>query len=380
MKRKGKLHLVWLSIAIAILAACLGALFVGLPAVELFQDPATASNTPLRESRLPPIKTVFVIIMENKDWADIYNNPSAPYINRTLLPMASYAKQYHTPPELESSLPNYLWLEAGTNFGILDDRSPSVYHQSTHNHLVTLLEKTGHSWKAYLEGISGTVCPLQDNGLYAVRHNPTVYFDDVTDTNTPTSQHCIAHERPFTELATDLQHHTVANYNYIVPNLCDDTHNSSGCPSNDIVKTGDSWLAATVPIILHSQAYQRGGLLLITWDEATQDEHVLGHISVEDEPDGTPENPIGLIALSPYAKGHGYSNTIAYTHSSTLLTVEEIFGLTPLLGDAAHATDLGDLFLPVHPRPSSWPPPLSLSFPRPIATLRPTSHAQGPKP
>ncbi len=108
MKRKGKLHLVWLSIAIAILAACLGALFVGLPAVELFQDPATASNTPLRESRLPPIKTVFVIIMENKDWADIYNNPSAPYINRTLLPMASYAKQYHTPPELESSLPNYL--------------------------------------------------------------------------------------------------------------------------------------------------------------------------------------------------------------------------------------------------------------------------------
>ena len=40
----------------------------------------------------------------------------------------------------------------------------------------------------------------------------------------------------------------------------------------------------------------------------------------------------------------GYSNTIAYNHGSTLRTVQEIFGVTPLLGDAANATNLGDLF------------------------------------
>jgi hypothetical protein len=51
-----------------------------------------------------------------------------------------------------------------------------------------------------------------------------------------------------------------------------------------------------------------------------------------------------MIVLSPDAKGGGYSNTIHYTHSSTLRTVEEIFGVTPLLGDAANATDLSDLF------------------------------------
>src|SRR5256885_15699773 len=60
----------------------------------------------------------------------------------------------------------------------------------------------------------------------------------------------------------------------------------------------------------------------------------------EDDGDG----PIGMIVLSPDAKGGGYSNTIHYTHSSTLRTLEEIFGVTPLLGDAAHATDLSDLF------------------------------------
>jgi hypothetical protein len=45
-----------------------------------------------------------------------------------------------------------------------------------------------------------------------------------------------------------------------------------------------------------------------------------------------------------YAKGGGYANTIPYTHSSTLRTLEEIFGVSPYLGDAANAADLRDLF------------------------------------
>ena len=38
------------------------------------------------------------------------------------------------------------------------------------------------------------------------------------------------------------------------------------------------------------------------------------------------------------------ANTVSYSHSSTLRTFQEIFGLSPLLGDAANATDLSDLF------------------------------------
>src|SRR5439155_4616456 len=47
----------------------------------------------------------------------------------------------------------------------------------------------------------------------------------------------------------------------------------------------------------------------------------------------------------PTREGGGYSNSIHYTHSSTLRTVEEIFGVSPLLGDASQATDLADLFV-----------------------------------
>jgi hypothetical protein len=55
--------------------------------------------------------------------------------------------------------------------------------------------------------------------------------------------------------------------------------------------------------------------------------------------------PIGMIILSPFAKGGGYSNTIHYTHSATLQTLQKIFGVTPFLGDAANGPDLSDLFV-----------------------------------
>jgi hypothetical protein len=41
---------------------------------------------------------------------------------------------------------------------------------------------------------------------------------------------------------------------------------------------------------------------------------------------------------------HGYKNEISYTHSALLRTLEEIFKVSPLLGYAAHANDLRDLF------------------------------------
>ena len=50
------------------------------------------------------------------------------------------------------------------------------------------------------------------------------------------------------------------------------------------------------------------------------------------------DNPIGLIVVSPLAK-RGYSNAVAYSHASTVRTVQEVFGVTPLLRKAATATD-----------------------------------------
>ncbi len=87
-------------------------------------------------------------------------------------------------------------------------------------------------------------------------------------------------------------------------------------------------MAAEVPKILGSRTYATRDVLFIVWDEGSSD-----------------DGPIGMIVLSPQAKGGGYSNAIHYSHSSTVRTLEEIFGVMPLLGDAATATDLTDLFV-----------------------------------
>ena len=276
-----------------------------------------------KQTGLTSIQTVFIILMENKDWSQVWRSPYAPYINNTLLPIASHAEQYFNPRGIHPSLPNYFWLEAGTNFGILDDEPPSSDHQSTTSHLVTLLDNAGITWKAYEENISGTTCPLTDSYPYAVRHDPFVYFDDVSGKRNSNSAYCIAHVRPYTDLAADLAANKVARYNFITPNLCNDMHDS--CNGNSI-EGGDTWLSKNVPAILQSAAYQSGAIFIV-WDEAE-----------------TGDGPIGMILLSPFAKGHGYQNSTHYTHGSTLGTVQKIFGVTPLLGDAASEIDLSDLF------------------------------------
>jgi len=239
--------------------------------------------------------------------------------------MASYSEQYYTPPGLHPSEPNYIWLEAGSNLGITSDLPPSVNHQSTANHFVTQLKKAGIPWTTYQESISGMTCPEVDSNPYAVRHNPFAFFDDVTSSTRPP---CTSVMRPLNELVTHLATNTLARYNFISPNLCGDMH--SVCPpTNDSIKQGDDWLSQNLPVILNSAAYKSDGLVIIVWDEG------------ENGSDG----PIGLIVLSPSAKGHGYHNTIHYTHSSTLRTLQKIFGVGPFLGGAASATDLSDLFV-----------------------------------
>ena len=309
--------------------------------------PATATPTATQTTSVTAATTqgssVFLILMENHNWNQIKGSASAPYIN-ALLSQGAHAEAYYNPPGMHPSEPNYLWLEAGTNFGIRDDNPPSTNHQSSTAHLTTQLNSAGISWKSYQEDISGTVCPLSGTGKYAPRHNPMVFFNDVTGTNSSSSPYCIAHVRPYTELATDIAAGNVPRYSFITPNLCNDMHDSSGCATSDSVKNGDNWLSKAIPAIQASNAYKNGGTIIITWDEG----------------EGS-DGPIGLIVLSPNAK-RGYSNTLRYTHSSTLRTLQTLLGVRPWLGDAANATDLSDLFTSSAASPAA-----------PTATLNPTN-------
>jgi phospholipase C len=281
------------------------------------------------------IKTVFLIMMENHSWSTISGSSRAQYIDDKLVKLGGHAENYFTPPGNHPSLRNYIWLEAGDNLGITTDDEPSVNHQSTTDHLSAKLTAANVPWRAYVEDISGTECPLVASGKFVPRHTPQLYFDDVTNTNDATAQGCIQHVRPYGELVTDLQKNTVARYNLITPNLCDDMHGLTfSCTTDNFneIGAGDTWLATEVPKIMASDAYKDNGVIFVLWDEG--DESLVSEAS---------DGPIPLLVLSPKAKP-GYASTTKFTHSSMLKTLQEIFGVQPFLRDAASATDLSEFF------------------------------------
>ena len=121
--------------------------------------------------------TVFTIVMENKSRGQILGNSGAPYVNG-LAQANAVAAGYHD-SYVHPSEPNYIWMVAGENFGILNDDDPTAANTiDSQSHLADQLERAGLTWKTYQESM-GAPCGLQSHGTYAVKHNPFAYFTDV---------------------------------------------------------------------------------------------------------------------------------------------------------------------------------------------------------
>jgi len=281
------------------------------------------------------IKVVFVIAFENHDANQIYGNTKdAPYINDTLLPAYAHSTNFVDElPSLESE-PHYVWMEAGTNafsdhtFKGDGDATSSNSTSST-AHLVTQIKNAtnGVSWMAYQEGITSSTgtCPITSSGHYAAKHDPFVFFRDVSGSPpSKTNAYCTTHHKDYSKLAADLANHAVATFNFITPNLCNDMHGDSGCPNKNEIAAGDQWLKANLPAII-SYVDANEGAIFLTWDEG----------------DSTKKMP--FIAIGPHTRT-GYTSTVKYTHSSQLKSIERILGL-PVLSTVSSANDFTDLFV-----------------------------------
>ena len=369
-------------------------------------------------ARAENVKTIFVIAMENHNWTQpanqfsggiqqIYQNPAAPFINSLVNGTASaiihgqavsiseqtaYATAYQnvlaTPNgnnlHIHPSEPNYLWAEAGTNFGILNDADPFPNNnQNTPLSLSNLLQTSGRTWRSYQEDIDltpgaggltnvvlpqnlwtvplssqhGVFAPGNFNAFngsnqfdYAAKHNPQVFFTDTNGGNNPLPSNPLStNYAPLQELQADLDNDAVAEYNWITPDQFNDMHTAltggykgfTGDPAK--IKQGDDFLSKIVPVIMASDAYKNHGAIIIWWDESEQDG------AANDNPDEF-DHTIGEIVISPHAhanvNGLPYASPLNLTHSSDLRTMQEIFRVGPLVRDAANADDLSDLFGP----------------------------------
>ena len=273
---------------------------------------------------------MFIVLEENHAWAAIKGNAAAPYMN-ALATKWAHSERYRIPATgLKPSEPNYLWLEAGSNFGVSDDSDPISNLQRNKAHLSKLLDQKGISWRSYQDSMPAG-CPVKSQGDYAAKHDPFVFFDDVVgDPPSVDNANCIQHHEPASALAADIKASKVARYNFITPNLQHDMHDGT-------IAQADAWLQSTLDPLLNSaspsfnQAVYDHMALFITWDEVGSGSQA----------------PIGMIIVSPFAK-LAYSDQSAssfYDHSSTLRTFQEIFGVTDTpLGAAASATSLREFF------------------------------------
>jgi hypothetical protein len=250
--------------------------------------------------------TVFTIVLENKSYGDIAGNPQAPYLNK-LMKEHAVAAGYHD-SYVHPSEPNYIWMVAGENFGILNDDDPNSGNViMSQSHLADQLEARGMTWKSYQESM-GAACGLKSHGLYAVKHNPFMYFADINGWNGKEfapGPRCAEHVVDYSQLDADLAAGQVPDYAFITPNMRNDMHDGT-------IADGDAWLSTEVPKILASDAYKNGGTLFIVWDE--------GSSQADDPP---------FIAISSNAKS-GFVSHTEYDTSSFLLTVQTMLGVEPL--------------------------------------------------
>jgi hypothetical protein len=343
-------------------------------------------------------RKVFVIAMENHNWTQpnptsnpqqIFQNPAAPFVNSLvdgtsgISRQVAYATNYlNADLGVHPSEPNYIWAEAGENFGVFNDDNP--YHadcspdtvQTTDQHLSAFLTKAGRTWRSYQEdtdvdaanvplprsswtvplfSISGVFATPGVNAYnyttqynYATKHNPMVFFTDANGgCDTTPSNPLRTQYAPVQQLARDLQHDRVADYNWITPNQYNDMHTSLSngygkYPAGDDganIAQGDNFLARIVPLIMASEAYMDHGVIVLWWDES--------------EGGDTSAYTLPFIIISSDAhanvRGKPYASSTQYSHSSTLRTMQEIFDVDPAsgypwLGAAATATDLSGLF------------------------------------
>jgi phosphatidylinositol-3-phosphatase len=283
----------------------------------------------------PKYKHVIVLYMENESFNTIQASSSTPYIHG-LEHSCGLATNYHN--ITHPSLPEYMATTFGGSLAqltpFLPDCTPSAACESTSNNIFKQLNTGTRTWKAYSESMPSN-CDRANAGLYAARHNPAVYYTDLSGT-------CGTRDVPLgttssSALLKNFSSETTAPaFATVTPNLCDDMHGITGCPAN-LLLTGDNFLKAWVPKITSTAVYQKHDtVLFIVWDEGEGGSYKSGENCATNTTDVSCH--VVFIAIAPSVK-LGARATTLLNHYSLLRASEDLLGL-PELDQAKTANSL----------------------------------------
>jgi phosphatidylinositol-3-phosphatase len=245
---------------------------------------------------------VAVIVLENRSYEEVIGSPSAPYINRLARTNALATNYYAI---THPSLPNYIALTGGAEMGITNDCA--TCDVAGDKNIVGQLDRSGHTWKAYFEGIDSNRQPGETTQKYNPHYNPFVYYESVRGVDQNRDRVVGFHD-----LHDDLKTGRVSDLMWIAPGVKHDGHNST-------LHAADRYASSLVPRVL--QAIGPQGVLYLTWDEGkTSDTRGLG---------GAGGGRIPLIAAGGAARTHTLM-ALPANHYALLRTVEAGFGLRAL--------------------------------------------------
>lgn len=293
----------------SILAAC------ALLAAGCGSSPGAALKLP-RPAALPRSASskVVEIVMENKEAGDVLGSSSSPFVKRLArtggVAVASFAIRH-------PSLPNYLALTSGSTHGIVSDCTGCHIAGPS---LATQLDQAQISWKGYMEDLPSPCFEGAGAKGYAKKHNPFAYYDAVAR-----SPRLCRRTVSFGALAADLRRGSLPTFSFVVPNLCDDTHDCG-------VETGDKALADLVPQLVRELGPH--GFLVLTWDEGTSSRGCCGT--------ARGGGRIATIVAGPDVR-RGARDATPVDHYGVLRTIEDALGVPRLGGarDAAHGSLAG---------------------------------------
>ncbi len=273
---------------------------------------ASSTECGTKYGQSPVWHHVTIVIFENKTLTQVIGNTAdAPYL--TSLAMAcSYATNMNHLTTV--SLTNYIALTSGytghsngREVLITGTKAPRVWPQDS----VSIFELLGNNAREWAESMPSNCFMGNAGELFEVGHSPYQYYVRTQQTLCPHDAVPLGSNDPMS-----------ARFNLLIPNRVNDMHSTTfTTTAKSRIRAGDTWASNYIPTMLASPEYRAGdSVIILAWDEAN-----------------AKTSKMPFIVVSPYTKAGGKTD-IKYNHYSTLKGVQEMLGLTPLLGHAGDPT------------------------------------------
>ncbi len=264
-------------------------------------DNTTDGSTTAPAPKLPPVKHVWVVALTGHSSDESFGAGAGAgsYLANELRAKGTLLPWYHAAGHDPAAGGVALLGGQKDTLGPFDDKTITLVDQLT---------GVGRTWKAYVDGATAGLNP-GDNACARPPEqqprNPFLRFASITG-----AAECGSSIAELDRIAPDAADADSApTFSYILPGPAHDGSTS--------LADADAWLAATLPPLLASKAYNDGGLVIVSFDAGAPADVEAGG------------GRVGALLLSPYVTAGGTVGA-PYDAFSLLASIEGLFGLEAL--------------------------------------------------